>query len=275
MYPPIAVMNINHRYRTVEEFFASAAASGYTDVDFWTGPMHLYVGCEGFDEVEPVRAAAESYGLRIVGVCPEQNNPKPWNVATANEGMHARTLAYFRNQVEVCVRFGASRLLLAPGWAFEGEDLEAARERSARTVREIVSYAAERGVRVVVEALQPKESALVNSSADLAAYIARVDHGNVAACLDFGAMEAAGETISEAFSKLGEVGHVHFVDCGGGHTHLAWGEGHRCMKDDLDELVHLGYQGICSIETYDSRYFSNPSEADRKSMDEYRKAMEG
>ena len=55
-YPLLAVMNISHRYFDLEEFFSSAAASGYTCCELWTGAMHLYVDCHGY----------QNYGLYIV-----------------------------------------------------------------------------------------------------------------------------------------------------------------------------------------------------------------
>ena len=54
-YPQLAVMNISHRYFDLEEFFSSAAASGYTCCELWTGAMHLYVDCHGYDSLEQVR----------------------------------------------------------------------------------------------------------------------------------------------------------------------------------------------------------------------------
>ena len=96
-YPLLAVMNISHRYFDLEEFFSSAAASGYTCCELWTGAMHLYVDCHGYDSLEQVRELSQQYGVRIVGLCPEQNNPKPWNIAARGNEARARTLAYFRN----------------------------------------------------------------------------------------------------------------------------------------------------------------------------------
>ena len=89
-YPQLAVMNISHRYFDLEEFFSSAAASGYTCCELWTGAMHLYVDCHGYDSLEQVRELSQRYGVRIVGICPEQNNPKPWNIATRGEESRAR-----------------------------------------------------------------------------------------------------------------------------------------------------------------------------------------
>ena len=107
-YPQLAVMNISHRYFDLEEFFSSAAASGYTCCELWTGAMHLYVDCHGYDSLEQVRELSQRYGVRIVGLCPEQNNPKPWNIAARGNEARARTLAYFKNVVDIAAELGLS-----------------------------------------------------------------------------------------------------------------------------------------------------------------------
>ena len=117
-YPQLAVMNISHRYFDLEEFFSSAAASGYTCCELWTGAMHLYVDCHGYDSLEQVRELSQRYGVRIVGICPEQNNPKPWNIAARGEEARARTLAYFKNVVDIAVELGAEQVMVSSGWAF-------------------------------------------------------------------------------------------------------------------------------------------------------------
>ena len=117
-YPLLAVMNISHRYFDLEEFFSSAAASGYTCCELWTGAMHLYVDCHGYDSLEQVRELSQRYGVRIVGLCPEQNNPKPWNIAARGNEARARTLAYFKNVVDIAAELGAEQVMVSSGWAF-------------------------------------------------------------------------------------------------------------------------------------------------------------
>ena len=253
-YPQLAVMNISHRYFDLEEFFSSASASGYTCCELWTGAMHLYVDCHGYDSLEQVRELSQRYGVRIVGLCPEQNNPKPWNIAA---------------------ELGAEQVMVSSGWAFLNEPIEDAWGRSASMLRAIAEHAGERGVRLVLEALQPVESMIVNSAADTKRMIEAVDHPALKACLDLGAMAVAGDTIDDYFDLLGDdVAHVHFVDVAAdGTTHLAWGDGDRDMRADLDRLVARGYRGVVSAETYDWRYFADPAAADAQVMAEYRRAI--
>lgn len=90
------------------------------------------------------------------------------------------------------------------------EPIEDAWGRSASMLRAIAEHAGERGVRLVLEALQPVESMIVNSAADTKRMIEAVDHPALKACLDLGAMAVAGDTIDDYFDLLGDdVAHVH------------------------------------------------------------------
>ena len=271
-YPQLAVMNISHRYFDLEEFFSSAAASGYTCCELWTGAMHLYVDCHGYDSLEQVRELSQRYGVRIVGLCPEQNNPKPWNVAVRGEAGQKRILSYFKNVIDVAVELGAPQILVTSGWAYLDEPAEDAWARSVAMLRSVCDYADTRGIRVALEALQPSESVLVNTAQDVVRILEAVDRPNLKACIDFGAMEVAGDTIDGYFEVLGEkIVHTHFVDVGGGTTHLAWGDGERDMRADLEALMRHGYTGYVSAETCDGRYYQDPSKATTQVIEMYRR----
>lgn len=166
--------------------------------------MHLYVDCHGYDSLEQVRELSQRYGVRIVGLCPEQNNPKPWNIAARGNEARARTLAYFKNVVDIAAELGAEQVMVSSGWAFLNEPIEDAWGRSASMLRAIAEHAGERGVRLVLEALQPVESMIVNSAADTKRMIEAVDHPALKACLDMGAMAVAGDTIDDYFDLLGD-----------------------------------------------------------------------
>jgi len=274
-YPRIAAMNICHCFYGLDEFFSSAARAGYELAEIWTGPMHFFLDYAEHDSVEVIRGLAETNGIRIIGLCPEQNNPKPSNIAARGEAPRARTLSYFKNAIDVAACLGVPQVTCTSGWAFFDEPREAAWERSVSMLRTIAEYAEGAGVRLVAEALQHGESVLVNTAYDLRDLLDAVDRPALLACLDTGAMEAAGETISGYFEVLGanRIAHCHFVDTGE-VSHVAWGDGHRDMRADLDELVANGYLGVCSIETYGERYFANPGSADAQVMDIYRTATE-
>lgn len=272
--PKIAAMNLIHRFFDAEEFFSSAAENGYEYAEFWTGAMHLYVDWCGYDSLEPIKRLAKTYGIKIIGICPEQNNPKPWNIAAKSEAGQARTLSYFKNVIAIAEELEAYQVMVTAGWAYLDEPLEEARARSAAMLRKIAAEAEEHNTTLVMEALQPCEARIVNTAADMKDMLELVEHPSLKACIDFGAMQAAGDTIDTYFDLMGaDVAHVHFVDTKGSgdslHTHLAWGDGERNMYDDLRALEQHGYMGVVSAETYDGLYYDNPQKADKQVMQEY------
>lgn len=270
-YPELAAMNISHRYYSIESFFEAAHRAGYRNVELWTGSMHLYVDNRGFDPIDRVRGLMDRYGIKIVGICPEQNNPKPWNIAARDKRAQERTRAYFEHVIDLAVALEAPQILVTGGWAFLDEPVEDAWARSVAMLRSIADYAECRGIRVAIEALQPVESILVNSAHDMRRMIDDVGSPALKACIDMGAMVVAGDTFDNYFDELGDdVAHVHFVDIEGETTHLAWGDGTRDMRADLESLVRHGYRGVVSAETYDSRYFADPTAALDQVMREYR-----
>lgn len=273
-YPQLAAMNIIHSFYPLEEFFASSKNAGYRYVELWTGPMHFFLSASGHDPLDSLRAELAAYGLTLVGLCPEQNNPKPHNIAARGLRAQMRTHAYFCNAIEVAAELDAPQVVVTPGWAFLDEPRKDAWERSVEMLRALAERAAHRGVRLVLEALQPDESVIANTAADLARLIDEVASPALFACLDTGAMERAGETIDGYFDELGDrIAHCHFTDYAD-VSHVGWGDGHRSMRADLDALVARGYRGICSVETYSERYLADPAAADARTMDIYQHATE-
>lgn len=272
-YPQLAAMNIIHCFHSLDEFLSSSAASGYRQVELWCGPMHFFLDHAGHDPLDVLRAGLSAHGLALVGLCPPQNNPKPGNIAARGTRAQIRTYTYFCNAIDVAAELAAPQVVVTPGWAFLDEPREAAWGRSVKMLRALAGYAHRRGVRLVLEALQLEESVLVNTAAQLSRLLDEVASPALLVCLDFGAMERAGETIHDYFACLGDrVVHCHFTDYGE-TSHLAWGDGHRCMSDDLQVLVAHGYDGICSVETYDERYLGNPAQIDARTMALYKSVV--
>ena len=111
-----------------------------------------------------------------MGLCPEQNNPKPWNIAAREAVARARTLEYFKNAVDIAAELGAGQVMVSSGWAFLDEPVEDAWKCSASMLRSIAEYAGERDIRLVFEALQPVESLIVNTAEDTRRMLDAVDH---------------------------------------------------------------------------------------------------
>lgn len=273
-HPELAAMNVSYRFLSLETFLSDMERIGFRTLELWCGGMHQYLDWMGFDPADRVAAAAAAHGMRIACICPEQNNPKPWNMAARDGAARERTLSYFERAVDLAIELGAGLVTVTGGWAFLDEPRAAAWERAVEMLARIAGYAGARGVRLVLEALQRSESILVNTAQDVRRMIDEVGDPALACCLDTGAMARAGDTIEGYFEVLGDrVAHAHLVDVNARNTHLAWGDGDRDLRSDLDALARVGYRGICTAEICDARYLADPAPAFERTMRAYRAAI--
>ena len=271
----LASMNHHYMFYELEEFFSSVSELGYPCVELWTAPQHFFMDYRQNDPVERLTSLSEKYGVRIMGICPEQTNPKPHNMAAKDPAIQERVFAYFTRAVDVASAVGATQVLVTSGWAYYSEPVEAARERSAAMLRRVAAYAGEKGINLAIEALRKPESLIANSAADLRVLLDMVDEPALKVCLDIGAMVDAGDTIQDYFDTFGgDVIHAHFVDCGPRSLHLALGDGERDVAEDIRTFERNGYQGVLSVECTDSLTLTDPMGADARSMRTYRAAYE-
>lgn len=267
---PLATMNHHYLFYDLERFFSAAHELGYPCVELWTAPQHFFMDYRQNEPIEKIERLARTYDVRVMGICPEQTNPKPNNMAAREEAAQERTYAYFTRAVDVASAVGASQVLVTSGWAFYDEPLEDARARSAAMLRRIASYAEGHGINLAIEALRRPESLIANSVADLKLMLDMVGSPALKVCLDIGAMVDAGDTIQGYFDAFGpDVIHAHFVDCGTRSLHLALGDGERDVAADIATFARNGYRGVLSVECTDAQTHTDPVGADARSMRTY------
>ena len=195
-------------------------------------------------------------------------------MAARGEGAQARTLATFKNVIDLARDTRAGKIVVTSGWGFLDEPREDAWERSVAMLRNVVSYAAEQGVVPTIEALQRDETNLVRSAEELERLLDDVADDRLGVCLDLGAAWRAGDTIPGYFKRFGtRIKHMHFSDIGQ-VSHLAWGDGARDLPSDLAALARCGYTGPLSFEIVNARYHTDPAAALSQSARQYRAALD-
>lgn len=270
----IAAMNCHYRFMSLETFFADAAAAGYPAAEVWCGPMHFALDYQRNDPVERLIGLSERSGVKIIGICPEQTNPKPANMAARGEDARERVFATFRRAVDVARAVDANRVTVTSGWGYLDEPRADAWARSVEMLKRLASYAGEAGVALDIEALQRDETNLVRTADELEQLLDDVADPALTVCLDLGAMWRAGDTIPGYFKRFGaRITHCHFSDIGG-TSHLAWGDGARDMPSDLAALARCGYAGALSFEIVNARYHADPAAALAQSARQYRLALD-
>ena len=90
---------------------------------------------------------------------------------------------------------------------------------------------------------------------------------NFKAMIDLTAMSVAGETIQQWFDTFGEenIIHSHFQDCNP-YGHYIWGDGNRNLRQDVEDMLKNGYQGLFSQEITDGGYYADPFFYDKRNM---------
>ncbi|MGR6917859.1 sugar phosphate isomerase/epimerase family protein [[Actinomadura] parvosata] len=262
--------NFAYQHLPFDRFLDDMAELGRERLELWGIAPHLYVPELSDAEARAIRRRAESRGLTVACLTPEQVM-YPVNLASPDTALRARSVAMFRRAAELCAELGAELLLLTPGRGFEDEPVPAAWRRSAEAIGEIAAYAGTLGVTCVLEALQRVESNLVNDAKTLATMIGEIGAPNLAAVLDTAAMAVAGDSVDDYFDALGDrVRHVHLID-GRPAGHLAWGDGELPLAAYLEALDRRGYAGLMTFELFgDGTYAMAPRPAVQRCLDAVR-----
>lgn len=269
----LCAMNCHHRFYELEDFFKSCRENGYKFVEIWTGPQHFFMDYNSYETIDKLRNLEKKYDIKIIGICPEQTNPKPNNIAAKDLLMQQRVLKYFKNAIDVASAINANQVVITSGWSFYSEPVVEAYQRSVSMIRKLCEYAETKNMNLAIEALQKEESLIANNCKQLKKLIDDVNHKRLKICLDIGAMSSCSESIDDYFETFhDDIIHTHFVDVDG-ITHLAWGDGKRDMKKDVQTFFQHNYSGLFSVECVNGKYFVNPAKADEQSMNQYQKIL--
>ncbi|MGN8895702.1 sugar phosphate isomerase/epimerase family protein [Flavonifractor sp. HCP28S3_F3] len=257
-----AVMGVSYLQYSFSAFLDSMAACGFRHLDFWGGAPHYcrldwpnQLAAE--HQLARLRKEIEARGMDVVMYTPETLS-YPFSLASPEKPIRKRTEAYFAAACQDALALGVNRLFLTSGSA--PRDLSRADSwcRMLESVARIAETARSMGVSLVVEALQPYESNLLNSLSDMEQLLAEVDSPALQVCLDVVAMATAGETMEDWLDRLGrQICWVHFADS----NHQVPGEGSLPLNHWLTLLHQRNYQAYIDLEINDSMYWENPHAA--------------
>ena len=221
--------------------FARAKANGCDVVE-----VSLIDG--GDTDTARFRSELDRYEL---DVCCSLGLPADKDITAADEATRRAGIAYLKQCVDAAVRLGSpilGGLPHVPWLQFPTEhDLRPYRERSANAMREVASYASDRGVTLCVEIINRFETYIFNTVAEALDYLALVDHPNLKLQLDTYHMNMEEDDLAAAIVAAGaKLGHFHCADSnrrlpGGGH--IQWSP----IKAALDQV---GYVGPLVMETF-------------------------
>ncbi|MEM1484285.1 TIM barrel protein [Oscillospiraceae bacterium PP1C4] len=270
----VAVMNIQYKYFPVATFLDDAVKNNVNNIELWGASPHCYIEDMTYKRITNLRHQIENRKLKLICYTPEQC-VYPINIASETREERFRSIKYFEDSIRLASELGSDKMLVTSGWGyFDGSNLENAWEYSRQGLFELAEMASHYGVKLALEVLRKDESNLVNDLGSLCKMLDAVNHKNLGGMIDTIPMALAGESPKDYLEKLGDrLVHIHFID-GAPRGHLAWGDGILSMEQYLSELSAYDYQNYLSLEITDSRYFVDPSESVRQSIEKLYNVMD-
>lgn len=270
-------MNIHYRYYNLEYFFQACQKMDLKFAELWLCPQHFYINSMWSESSEKLKSLMKQYGVRISCICPEQNNPKPNNIAARSRLLIENTKKYFQKVIVLASEIGCDKILVTPGWNYHDEDVDIARGRSVKMLQTICDIAEPYGICLAMESIWDRSSEIADTKEKVRLVKDGVNRENFKLTIDLGALGAKSESIEEWFEFFGkDIIHCHFTD---GRPkdqptgHMPWGLGERDMLEVLEAFEENGYKGGFSMEYVDARSFRNPEKWDRQTIAQFESCL--
>jgi D-psicose/D-tagatose/L-ribulose 3-epimerase len=173
-----------------------------------------------------------------------------------DESIRSNGMNYVRHCIDAAKTLGATNLVgplySAVGRTWQQTADERARDLDllVRQLRELATYAGERGVTICVEPLNRFETSFLNLASQAIEVVDRVDHKACGILLDTFHMNIEERSIGDAIRAAGpRMRHLHTCenDRGApGSGHVPWEEVAKACRD-------IGYQGPMVIESFTNK----------------------
>ena len=199
-------------------------------------------------------------GLTFVGLHWLMVSPKGLHVTTPDAGLRERSWLHIRNLIDLCADLGPPGGPDGEGGGVmvfgspvqrctTGESTRAqAMERFEQGLESVAGHAAERNVRILVEALPKAQCDVVNTLEESVAIVRRIDSPGVRTMFD--THNAVDEVephavLVERYFEL--IRHIHVNEIDGKHC----GAGEYDFLPLLHTLKRMNYKGWISLEAFD------------------------
>ncbi|RVU98108.1 fructoselysine 3-epimerase [Coriobacteriales bacterium OH1046] len=245
----IGMFTSGYQRNPLEDIFEDAARFGYDYIELWGGRPHAFAPDLAAGEIDEVLRLRDKYGVPITGYCPEHNG-YPYNFMIGSERQREDAVRYLKLCLDQARVLGSGFMLISPAHAGYEATYGEIRSRLYRTCEELAKHAEKVGVRIVVEPLTTMESNAFKSANDLVDLFEHVDSDYLLAMMDIVPPFQQQEQMMSYFSKLGgKLHHLHIIDSdGASDSHVMPGEGVLPMRELLEEIRDLPYEGTATIE---------------------------
>jgi D-psicose/D-tagatose/L-ribulose 3-epimerase len=215
----------------------------------------IEIGIEGTSDLDYRRGAeiAKANGLRV-GVCAAMGPDR--DLIHPDESIRKNGMSYVRHCIDAAQTLGSANvcgpLYSAVGRTWQATDDERKRDVDllVNQLRELATYAAERGVGLGVEPLNRFETSFINLTSQAIEVVDRVGHPGCGLLLDTFHMNIEERSIGDAIRSAGpRMRQLHTCENdrgAAGSGHVPWPEVAAACKD-------IGFNGPFVIESFTAK----------------------
>jgi sugar phosphate isomerase/epimerase len=213
---------------------------------------------------QELRAQADEYGLSLIGLHWLLARTEGLHLTSPEEAVQRRTAEYLVELARCCRDLGGDILVFgspAQRRIPPGATHEQATDNAVQTLRRALPGIADCGVNLCLEPLTTQETDFLNTCAEGADLLKRLDHPNVRLHLDVKAMSSEATSIPELIrSHAAQTGHFHAND----PNKRGPGFGAVDFVPIFQALRDSAYGGWVSVEVFD--YSPDPETIARESL---------
>ncbi len=226
--------------------------TGYTGIEVAPFMLAERIGDVPQAVRQEMRKQAEDHGLSIIGLHWLLAKTEGLHLTTSDAAMRKATAGYLVELGNACADLGGELMVFGSPFQRNLEDgmtREAAYENAAEVFREALPQMADRGVRICMEPLTPKETNFINTCADAVELMDRVNQPNFCLHQDVKAMLGAEtDSLPDLIERYKAItGHFHVNDT----NLLGPGMGETDYVPLFEALLKSGYAGWVSVEVFD------------------------
>lgn len=259
-------MSYPYCHYSFEYFLEAMGKFQIENIEIWGGSPHLYYEDATEEKLNKIKKNIKEQNMKISAYTPEQV-VYPYNIAAQEPEIRRRSIKYFKENIEIAANLESPLLLINGGWGYLNESKDEAWKRSKESLCLIAEHALKYNIKLALEPLTKISSNLINYAKELAQMIVEVNSPMLFGMLDVGQMAILNETVEDYFEALGQSPiYIHIMD-GSPEGHLAFGDGILRVDKYIKRAIELGYQGYFSMEINDRRYYLDPDNAIKKSIE--------
>lgn len=253
----LAPMSYHYLRYPITRFLDKVERSPFDSIDLYCSAPQLNIFDYSLSDLLALDKEIRRRHLSLMAMTPE-NCTYPVNFCTPERTTREASLRYYQRAIDTAAFLGCPKVQISTGFGYFDAPREEAWNYCRDSMQQLAAYCERKGVTLLLEELKVTTTNVLITSRDLAAMLDEIGSPAVVGMVDMDQMTYAGETVGDYFTNLGSrLGHIHFNDRG----HTVPGDGDFPMKRYYDEIVAQSYQGSCSFEICDRRYYCDPDKA--------------